>query len=94
MLHRLEPGSALHGETPGTLAEKDAELTLSVSGTDETTKQAVHARRTWLHASMVWGGRLADVISETPEGDVVLDLARFDEIVPTRRTPAFPYGVE
>ena len=94
VLHRLEPGSALLGETPGTLAEKDAELTLSVSGTDETTKQAVHARRTWLHSSIVWGGRLADAISETPEGDIVLDLTRFDEIVSTRRTPAFPYGTE
>jgi inward rectifier potassium channel len=92
VLHRIEAGSALLGETPLSLAQEDAELTLSVTGTDETTRQPVHARRTWLHGSMIWGARLADALSETPDGNLVLDLARFEELVPTRATEGFPYG--
>jgi hypothetical protein len=41
---------------------------------------------------IVFGARLADVLSETPDGNVVLDLTRFDELEPTRATEACPYG--
>jgi len=92
ILHRIEPGSPLLEESPRSLAVKDAEITLSVSGTDETTRQLVHAQRTWPHGEMVWGARLADALSETSDGNLVLDLALFDEIVPTPATPDFPYG--
>ncbi|MFT3916575.1 MAG: ion channel [Anaeromyxobacteraceae bacterium] len=92
VLHRIEPGSPLYGETPASLAARDAELTLSVSGMDETTRQTVHAQRTWSHAALAWGARLDDAISETPGGDLVLDLRKFDALVPTRATEGFPYG--
>jgi hypothetical protein len=36
--------------------------------------------------------RLADVISETPEGDLLLDLRRFHHLEPTEPTRDFPYG--
>jgi inward rectifier potassium channel len=92
VLHRIEPGSPLHGETPASLAAREAELTLSVSGTDETTRQVVHAQRTWSHDALVWGARLDDAISETPGGDLVLDLRKFDALVPTSPAEGFPYG--
>jgi len=92
VLHRILPGGPLAEEGPSSLALKDAEITLSVSGTDETTRQPVHAQRTWPHGSIAWGARLADALSETPDGNLVLDLALFDEIVPTPATPEFPYG--
>jgi len=91
VIHRVAPGSPLLGETPESLAASDAELTLSVTGTDETSMQPAHAQHTWLHRSIVWGARLADVLSETPEGDMLLDLRRFHEVVPTEPTPEFPY---
>lgn len=34
------------------------------------------------------------LLDETPEGDVLLDLTRFDELVPTPRTAGSPYGEE
>ena len=92
LLHPLVPGSPLAGESPESLAAADAELTLAVSGTDETSLQAVHAQHTWIHRSIAWGTRLADVLSETPEGNVVLDLATFHELAPTAPIPGFPYG--
>jgi len=92
VLHRIVPGSPLAGDSPESLAAGDAELTLAVTGTDETSLQPVHAQHTWIHTSIVWGTRLADVLSETPDGNVVLDLRRFHDLAPTAPIPGFPYG--
>lgn len=92
ILHRIVPGSPLHGDTPASLRSGEVEITLAVSGTDETSLQPIHAQHTWLHGSVVWGVRLADVISETPQGDLLLDLGRFHELTPTEPTRDFPYG--
>ncbi len=92
VLHRIGPGSPLLGDTPETLAACDAELTLSVAGTDETSMQPAHAQHTWVHRSVVWGARLADVVSEIPDGNLLLDLRRFHEVIPTEATAEFPYG--
>ena len=92
VLHRIEAGSPLLGESPESLAASDAEFTVAVAGTDETSFQAVHAQHTWLHQSVAWGTRLADVISETPDGNMLLDLRRFHDLSPTGQVPGFPYG--
>jgi len=93
ILHRIDRGSPLRADTPDSLEASDAELTLAVAGTDETSLQPVHAQHTWLHRSIAWGSRLADVTSEAPNGDLIIDLGRFHELTPTKRTPDFPYGV-
>ncbi len=92
IMHRIDPGTPLHGDSPESLAASDAELTVAVEGTDETSLQPIHAQHMWLSRSVVWGARLADVISETPQGDVLLDLRRFHDLTPTRPTATFPYG--
>jgi inward rectifier potassium channel len=94
ILHRIDAASPLHGQTPASLAASDAELTVALSGTDDTSLQPVHAQRMWTSGSIVWGARLADVISELPDGDILLDLARFHEIEPTAPTEAFPYSAD
>jgi inward rectifier potassium channel len=94
VLHRILEGTPLAGETPESLAAQEAELTLAVTGTDETSLQPVHAQHTWVHTSVIWGARLADVLSETPDGDVVLDLRRFHDLAPAAPIPGFPYGEE
>ena len=92
VIHRIEPGSPLHGETPESLASSDAELTLTVSGVDDTSLQLVHARHTWIAQSIVWGARLADITSEAPDGAFVIDLRQFHELVPTEPAAGFPYA--
>lgn len=92
ILHRIDDASPLHGETPASLAASDAELTVAVSGTDDTSLQPIHAQHTWLDRSIVWGARLADVISESPDGNLVLDLRRFHDLAATEPSDAFPYG--
>ncbi len=82
VMHAIGPQSPLHGETAETLARSDAEITLAVTGLDETSLQPMHADHTWMHHDIVFGARLADVLSETPEGNVVLDLTRFHDLEP------------
>ena len=43
--------------------------------------------------SIVFGARLADVVSETPDG-LTLDLRQFHELVPTPPAPGFPYQAD
>lgn len=91
ILHRIDASSPLAAHTPASLLAADAELNLSVSGVDDTSMQTVHARHVYEATSIVWGARLADLLSETPEGNLILDLRRFHELVPTEPTESFPY---
>jgi inward rectifier potassium channel len=91
VLHRVDESSPLFGATPESLATEDAELIVSLSGTDDTSYQPVHARRAYEHTDVLWGARHADVLSETPDGNLLLDVRRFDEVEPTKPTDTFPY---
>jgi inward rectifier potassium channel len=90
LLHRVEPGSPLHGATPESVAEAEVELVVAMSGVDETALQPIHARYTWEHPYIAWGARLADILSETKD-EMVLDLRGFHELVASEPIPGFPY---
>jgi inward rectifier potassium channel len=94
VLHPIVEGSPLFGATPESLAKEEAELIVSLAGTDDTSYQPVHARHEYEHTDILWGVRHADILSETPEGNLVLNLHRFHDVVPTEATPAFPYPRE
>lgn len=91
VLHVIDGSSPLHGETPATLAEKEIELTVMVIGIDDVSMQTVHASHRYFAKDIVWGARLADVLSETPDGNMLLDLGRFHDVEPTTPSPDFPY---
>ncbi|MBK8215347.1 MAG: ATP-sensitive inward rectifier potassium channel 10 [Myxococcales bacterium] len=90
--HVIDERSPIFRDTPESFEAGDIELSLAVSGTDETTLQPVHARATWSAKNVVWGARPADMLSE-PESDVVrMDLRKFDDVIATEALPGFPYG--
>ncbi len=91
LLHVIDPASPLSGATPESLAKEEAELIVTLAGTDDTSYQPVHARHTYEYMDVLWGVRHADILSETPDGNVVLDLHRFHDVVPSEPTPDFPY---
>jgi len=92
--HRITPDSPLHGYTPESMLESEAELSLALSGTDETSLQPIHARKLWFAREIIWGARLADVLSETEDGNMLLDLRRFHDLEPTEPIPGFPYRAD
>lgn len=91
VLHAIDAQSPLHGQTPESLEKMEAELTVTVSGTDETSLQTVYGRRTYEAREVSWGARLADVLSDLPNGDLQLDVRKFHELTPTAPIPGFPY---
>lgn len=91
VLHVIDEKSPLFGLTPGGCELHEVEITASVTGTDDTSLQPVHARRRYEAKDIVWGARPADVLSELPDGRIKLDVTKFDAIIPTQPTEAFPY---
>jgi inward rectifier potassium channel len=91
VLHPIDAQSPLTGETPASVAEKEVELQVMVIGTDDISMQTVHAAHRYFAKDIVWGARMADVLTETPDGHLQLDLTRFHDVEPTAPAPGFPY---
>ncbi len=79
VMHRIDRDSPLWGETAGSLAEKDVEIAVLLTGVDETLNQTVHARHVYAVADLKWNHRFADVLGEA-DGESTLDLARFHDV--------------
>jgi inward rectifier potassium channel len=93
VMHPITEWSMLAGATPESLAACEAEIFVSVTGLDDTSMMNVHARHSYDHLDIAWGMRHGDVLSETA-GEFIVDLRKFDDVVATAPTPAFPYPRE
>jgi inward rectifier potassium channel len=82
IMHRIEPGSPLYGETPQALAAAQVELVVTISGIDETFSQPIHARHSLLAEDIRWNSRFADIISTMPDGRRAVDYRNFHDILP------------
>ena len=81
VLHTIDHKSPLFGETAETLAAKDAEIMLSITGIDDLWMQSVIATHRYLHTQIAWGKRHVDILSE--DGNVLtLDLRKFHDLEP------------
>jgi inward rectifier potassium channel len=90
-LHTIDEESPLFGETPESVAEKEVELSILVVGIDDTSMQTVHVSHRYFTHQIVWGRRFVDILSDGADGDIVLDLRKFQQTEPTAPTPEFPY---
>ena len=70
---------------------KEVELQVLVVGLDDILMQTVHAQHRYFTDQIVWGARHADVLSETPDGHLMLDLTKFHHVEQTPPTAEFPY---
>lgn len=95
VMHVLDEKSPLFGATPESLLQCEAELMVTIVGTDDTSLQPVHARRRYTNDDIVWGVRHADVLGEHPDGKrLYLDVRNFDVLLPMDPTENFPYPRE
>jgi inward rectifier potassium channel len=92
VMHRISPDSPLYNQTPESLIANEVELMLSLRGTDETSRQTLHASHTYSDDRIRWGARHADMLSERPNG-LLLDVSKFDELTPTRASEVFPHSM-
>jgi inward rectifier potassium channel len=89
--HRIDESSPFFGQTPESIAAQEYELQIIVVGIDDTVMQTVHASHNYFAQEILWGARLCDVLSDRPDGSMVLDLRRFHDVEPSQPTESFPY---
>jgi inward rectifier potassium channel len=82
IMHRIVEGTPLHGDTAESLATDEVELVVELIGTDDTSLQQVHAAHRYFAGNIAWNARLADIVTELPDGNMQIDLNRFHEVVP------------
>jgi inward rectifier potassium channel len=92
VLHTIDDASPLAGTTPESLVGDEAELQVLVVGLDDTSLQPIHASHQYFAGQILWGARHADVLSESEDGALVLDMRKFHDIEPTRASDDFPYS--
>jgi len=81
VFHVIDAQSPLYGCTAASLAACEAELLVSVSGTDETSGQNLHAQQTYEDKHIRWNARYADLLGRRDDGMLTMDIARFDELI-------------
>jgi len=91
-VHPIVPGSPFYGTTREELIASDADLTISLIGIDETFSQTVYARHSYNTEDIIWGARLADITTHTPDGQFALDMSQFDATVPAEAGMAATVG--
>lgn len=89
--HVIDADSPIAKDTPETFESGEVELVLAVRAIDDTSLQSVHARNVWSTKRIQWGARLADVVEEVSSTQLVVDLRKFDDVVPSTPTESFPY---
>lgn len=83
-MHVIDETSPFYGETTETLTQKGIEMIVILSGVDENTSQAVHARRSYGADEIKFGARFVDIIAAAQnEGGLRrVDYGRFNHTQP------------
>jgi inward rectifier potassium channel len=81
-IHPINQDSPLYGATAELLKASEADIVVSLTGIDETFSQTVYARYYYDAEEIVWGARLADITTHTPDGEFMLDFTRYDLVEP------------
>jgi inward rectifier potassium channel len=85
VMHPIDRASPLADATASSLATEAAEIVVTVTGTDDTISQPVHARTSYLAHEVLWGRRFVDVFTQTKDGRLAIDYRRFHDTEPLQR---------
>jgi len=77
--HIVDEASPLFGKDTEWLRKNDAGFIVSLVGLDGTLGQTVHARHSWDHESVIFGGRFVDVMSTHADGMRELNLDKLND---------------
>ena len=82
IMHRIDDASPLRGIKFEEMCEKDFEILILLSGTDETLADIIYARHSYTPADFRWNHKFVDVLSIAPTGHRIVDLTRFHDTEP------------
>lgn len=77
--HVISPASPLANQTAEELREEEAEIIVTVTGTDEAMGQTVFARTAYGFDRILHNHRFVDIIDPRPDGGLSVDYSRFHE---------------
>lgn len=80
ILHVIDDESPLKGANAATVVAQEIEINVMIVGIDDISMQTVFASHQYFAAQIVWGGKLADVLSEAEDGSLILDLRKFHDV--------------
>lgn len=86
VVHPITADSPLHGMTPESLRESEAELLIHVNAHEETFSTRVTARTSYLWDEVRWDVKFASIFAGGPDGVIAIDVDRLD------RTERLPEG--
>ena len=81
VMHPIDAASPLYGIDPDLLAGQDASIVVTLTGIDETLSQAVFARTSYRADEILWARKFVDILSETEDGQTLVDYRRFHDTV-------------
>jgi inward rectifier potassium channel len=81
-MHIIDETSPLYGCTPQTLEEMDAEIIITLTGTDETFAQTINARHSFISDEIFWDMKFVDILAKLPDGRRSIDYRLFHQIIP------------
>ncbi len=82
IMHVIDAASPLAGATAESLDAAHAYLLLTVSGTDETTRQTLMARHEYPVSQLRWNHAFADILTTGEDGIDRFDYAKFHHVEP------------
>lgn len=68
VVHALNEDSPIYNFSAQDILDANAEIMVLVKGTDETSQQVVHARRSYSATEIVWNAKFSPVIERTEQG--------------------------
>jgi inward rectifier potassium channel len=80
IVHPIDSESPLFNRTAEDLAKAQAEVLILIKAWDETFSQIVHARYSYTHEEIVWGGRFAPAFTIDESGGMVVEVDRVGEL--------------
>ncbi|RMF20950.1 MAG: ATP-sensitive inward rectifier potassium channel 10 [Cyanobacteria bacterium J083] len=84
VMHPIDKNSPLYLANSQTLVDWDTEIWVTLTGTDETFAQMIHARYIYRVEQMLWSMRFVDIFYKTAEGDYVIDYNHFHDVLPSQ----------
>ena len=82
VMHVIDDKSPFHGLTSEDLKRLEVEITISLLGFDDVTLQTAYAMHQYFDHQIVYGRVFADTLTTLTNGDLLLDMTKFDQTAP------------
>jgi inward rectifier potassium channel len=82
VMHPIDETSPLHGATLDTFYDRQMEIVILLSGTDETLAQVIYARYVYTPDDILFDRRFVDVLHRQDTGRMEVNLHRFHDTEP------------